>query len=592
MENSETKSNNEKRVIYLEEHRRYIQNSLELALTLGDFQNEINNYYLPEKIFKETEIRINSLIEFEARAFYFVDQKDSDLILELCEPPGIKDYLEDEIDFIIDKGFMAWAMRERRGITVLSSNKKRQIFLHVVSTYSRIRGVFVGLFKENSEKVPDVSLQMLSLILRNAANAIESIEYYNLIRNQKHLLEIEIEQKTKKIQQYERQLLQAQKMEAVATLAGGVAHDLNNVLSGIVSYPDLLLMDLPDDSPMRQPIEIIQDSGKKAAAIVQDLLTLARRGVSVSEIVNLNNIVDEYLVSPELQKLKAYHPLFEVVTYLDASLLNIMGSPVHLSKTVMNIVSNAAEAMPDGGSVIIKTENKYIAAPVAGYDEVEKGDYVVLTVSDSGIGIDQHEINRIFEPFFTKKVMGRSGTGLGMAVVWGTVKDHKGYISVESSQGKGTTFKLFFPATHEKNIGKGKKNHVKEYRGNGERILVVDDVKEQREIASRILFQLNYKVETVSSGEEAVEYVDSKSVDLVILDMIMAPGIDGLETYRRILDNSPGQKAIITSGFSETEKVKEAQRLGAGEYIKKPYSIEEIGLAVKNELSGRKHGAA
>jgi PAS domain S-box-containing protein len=382
----------------------------------------------------------------------------------------------------------------------------------------------------------------------------------------------------------EEQLQQAQKMKAVGTLAGGVAHDLNNILSGVVSYPDLILMDLPEDSPLREPISTIQDSGKKAAAIVQDLLTLARRGVSVSEIVNLNDVISEYLISPELEKLKSFHPQVKLETFLDPALLNLKGSPVHLSKTLMNLVSNASEAMTDGGTVIIKTENKYVDEPISGYDEVEEGDYVVLTVSDTGVGIAKDEIGRIFEPFYTKKVMGRSGTGLGMAVVWGTVKDHNGYIHVESSQGEGTRFKLYFPVTRKKKTKDHYPLSLNDYRGKGESILVVDDIKEQREIASNILMQLGYSVDTVSSGEEAVEFMKTHTADILVLDMIMPPGIDGLEAYKQILAENPGQKAIIASGFSETDRVRKAQDLGAGKYIKKPYTIEKIGLAVRAEL--------
>ena len=155
-------------------------------------------------------------------------------------------------------------------------------------------------------------------------------------------------------------LSRSKKMEALGTLAGGVAHDLNNVLSGIVSYPDLMLLDLPDDSPLRRPIEVIRESGKKAAAIVQDLLTLARRGVQAEEIVNLNDLIGEYLISLEYQRLKSFHPLIEVETRLEPELLNIVGSSVHLSKTLMNLISNAAEAMPHGGKIIIATENRYL----------------------------------------------------------------------------------------------------------------------------------------------------------------------------------------------------------------------------------------
>jgi len=180
--------------------------------------------------------------------------------------------------------------------------------------------------------------------------------------------------------------------------------------------------------------------------------------------------------------------------------------------------------------------------------------------------------------------MGRSGTGLGMAVVWGTVKDHKGYIDVQSTEGKGTTFALYFPVSREELAKDKSPVSIEDYMGKGESVLVVDDVEEQREIASRILKKLGYSVTSVSSGEEAVDYLKNNSADLLVLDMIMDPGIDGLETYKRILELHPGQKAIIVSGFSETERVKEAQRLGAGAYVKKPFLLEKIGIAVRDEL--------
>jgi PAS domain S-box-containing protein len=381
----------------------------------------------------------------------------------------------------------------------------------------------------------------------------------------------------------EAQLQRAQKMEAIGTLAGGVAHDLNNILSGIVSYPELLLMDIPQDSPLRKPILTIQKSGERAAMIVQDLLTLARRGVAATEVVNLNHVISEYLQSPEYEKLQSLFPQVQVETRLDADVLNILGSPVHLEKTVMNLVSNAVEAMPDGGKVLISTENRYVDRPISNYDEVNEGDYVSLTVSDTGVGISKGDLERIFEPFYTKKVMGRSGTGLGMAVVWGTLKDHKGYIDVQSSKGKGTTFVLSFPITRKNLARKEALVSIENYMGN-EKILIVDDIEEQRDIASGMLKKLGYSVTSVSSGQEAIEYMKESSADLLVLDMIMDPGIDGLETYKRILEFHPGQKAIIASGFSETERVKETQRLGAGGYLKKPYLLEKMGSAVRTEL--------
>ena len=382
----------------------------------------------------------------------------------------------------------------------------------------------------------------------------------------------------------EARLQRAQKMEAIGTLAGGVAHDLNNILSGIVSYPELLLMDIPLDSPQRKPILTIQKAGERAAAIVQDLLTLARRGVVTTKVVNLNSIISEYLKSPEYENLKISHPNVHVKTDFETNLLNMLGSPVHLSKTVMNLVSNALEAIPDTGEIIISTKNRYVDKSINGYDEVKEGDYITLNVSDNGIGIPPHDLERIFEPFYTKKVMGKSGTGLGTAVVWGTVKDHKGYIDVKSTEGQGTVFTLYFPVIRQELPIDESILSLKDIMGKGESILIVDDVKDQREIASELLLKLGYSVVSVSSGKEAIDYIKNNSADLVVLDMIMEPGIDGLDTYKKILEINPNQKAIITSGYSETERVKEAQRLGATSYVKKPYLLEKIGKVVKAEL--------
>ncbi len=380
------------------------------------------------------------------------------------------------------------------------------------------------------------------------------------------------------------QLQRAQKMEAIGMLAGGVAHDLNNILGGIVSYPELLLLQLPEDSPLRKSILTIQKSGEKAAAVVQDLLTLARRGVVATEALNLNDVVSEYLKSPEYRSLQSYHPDVYLETRLDEEILNILGSPVHLFKTVMNLISNAAEAMPGGGKITLSTENRYIDRPIRNYDDVKAGDYVVLSIADTGTGISPDDMGNIFEPFHTSKKMGKSGTGLGMAVVWGTVKDHYGYIDVQSAVGEGTLFSLYFPVTRKKTSEDKSLSSIEPYRGNGESILIVDDVEEQRQIASEMLKELGYSVESVSSGEDAVEYLNVKEVDLLLLDIIMAPGMDGLETYRKILERRPGQKAVIVSGFSETDRVKEAQSLGAAAVIRKPFLMERLGITVQDEL--------
>ena len=394
----------------------------------------------------------------------------------------------------------------------------------------------------------------------------------------------ELKRQKQEQQRLAQQLQRVEKMEAVGALAGGVAHDLNNILSGIVSYPELLLLDMKEDSPFRKPLHVIQDSGKRAVAIVQDLLTLARRGAAVLEVSNINHLVENYLSSPEFQKLKVDYPEIEIHTDLAMTLQNVKGSKPHLMKTIMNLVTNGIESIQGTGRIRLDTGNTYLSGSFAEYEEVVEGEYVSLTVADTGEGISASDLEHIFEPFFTRKEMGRSGTGLGLAVVWNTVNDHGGYVQVASGE-EGTVFTLYFPVCREKGTDQALNKPIDSYLGNGEQLLLVDDVHYQREIGSKMLEKLGYKVAIAASGEEAVEYVRNNHVELLVLDMLMPPGIDGLETYRQILDSHPQMKAVLVSGYSETERVYEAQRLGGAVFVRKPYSLETIGDAVKRELS-------
>jgi CheY-like chemotaxis protein len=251
----------------------------------------------------------------------------------------------------------------------------------------------------------------------------------------------------------------------------------------------------------------------------------------------------------------------------------------------MNLVSNAAEAMPNGGRITIATENRYIDPHRKGFEEIPEGEYCVLTVSDNGKGISKEDIKKIFEPFYTKKKMGRSGTGLGMAVVWGTVQDHAGFIRIRSEVDRGAVIRLFFPATRDALTEQMPPLDMDQYRGHGETVLVVDDVPEQRAIARQMLETLGYRVTVTESGEAALAYLETNPCDLVVLDMIMDPGMDGLETFRRMVRKRPGQKAVIATGYSETDRVKEAQTIGAGLYLQKPYTFEQLGQTVRNVLT-------
>ncbi len=380
------------------------------------------------------------------------------------------------------------------------------------------------------------------------------------------------------------QLLQAQKMEVIGNLAAGIAHDLNNILSGLVSYPDLLLLEVPKDGPLYKKIAIIQKSGQKAATIVQDLLVLARRSVNTDTVCNINVIIEDYLNSPEFEHTISSYPQISIVKQLNENLRNIRGSEVQLSKAIMNMLINAAEAIPDSGEITITTGDTLLQKGLNGYETIPPGRYVSVSVADSGTGIHPEDLDKLFEPFFTKKRMGRSGTGLGMTIIWTTVKDHDGYIDIQSTQGEGTTLTLYFPATDQVIPPREKELILEDHTGT-ETLLVVDDIEEQIEIATNMLTRLGYHVLTASSGEKALEIIKNTEVDLVILDMIMPSGLDGLETYREMIRIRPGQKAIITSGFSESDRVRELQQLGAGKYLAKPYTLEQLCIAIRKALN-------
>lgn len=301
-----------------------------------------------------------------------------------------------------------------------------------------------------SDKDKSKTADSVSELARQLAEAKKEAEYFKFIAaasGTRHLREIvqlsrviaQREAALAALRKSKERLARAKRMESLGLMAGGIAHDLNNILSGIVSYPDLLLSDLPVDSPIRRPMEIIRESGYRAAEVVSDLLSIARGAGTSKMVSNLNVLLDHYLHSAEHRKLEQDRPEVQYQLVRDPDLLNVYCSPTHITKALMNLVYNATDSIEDSGTIIIATANCYLDEPLRNYEEIKSGEYALLTVSDNGSGISEGDLERIFEPFYTKKVMGRSGTGLGLAVVWNTVQDHDGYINVESS-GKGSRF--------------------------------------------------------------------------------------------------------------------------------------------------------
>ncbi|MFH0909341.1 MAG: ATP-binding protein [bacterium] len=382
-------------------------------------------------------------------------------------------------------------------------------------------------------------------------------------------------------------LARAARMESLGLLAGGVAHDLNNILGPLVGYPDLVLDRLPPESPLVADIKEMKESALRAAAIIQDLLAMARRGSYKLESMNLNSVVETYIGSASFVQQKSRNPQVAVNVHLDPDMMPMQGSAPHLGQVVMNLVTNAFEAITGPGTLTISTACEYIDLPKRGFDMITEGEYAVVRVLDSGVGIAPADLERIFEPFYTRKQMGRSGTGLGLAVVYGVVKDLKGYIDVQSTPGSGSVFSVYFPICRA--TVKPAESEIMRYRDD-KVILVVDDIKEQRELTEKILSHLGYCVITVPDGCAAVEFLAKSKADLVILDMILGDGVDGLDVYRNMLEVRSRQPCIIVSGYAETDRVRHAQSLGAGEYIRKPFSPERLARSVWDAMHLAKGG--
>jgi len=371
-------------------------------------------------------------------------------------------------------------------------------------------------------------------------------------------------------------------------LAGGVAHDLNNILSGIVSYPELLLQMLPPDSPLCSHVETMHDAGLRASAVVSDLLTVARGVADTRHVVDLNVLAENFLETTECQVLKGRHPQIQLSSSFYGGPLAVLCSEIHIQKSIINLMFNAFEAIDQGsGEVVLSTDWQNISEKEGEFLNCKAGSYAILSVTDTGPGISEEQKEHIFEPFYTKKIMGRSGTGLGLTVVWNTIVEHNGAIDIKTSD-EGTRFSFYLelaqvPAIEEESSVQS--DDLIARKDTGKRILIVDDEEQQREIGTQFIQFLKYTPVSVTSGEEAIEFLRHEKVDLLLLDMMMEPGINGRETYQQILEFLPNQKALIVSGYAENDEITKAMKLGVGAFVKKPYTLKQLAAAVQTELN-------
>jgi len=377
------------------------------------------------------------------------------------------------------------------------------------------------------------------------------------------------------------QLYQAQKLESIGRLAGGVAHDFNNMLSVILGFGDIVLSKLDPLDPLSEDVKEIVNAGKRSAALTRQLLAFSRKQTLQPEIVNINAVLKS--MEKMVRRIIGEDILLELSLF--ENLCQAMVDPGQIEQVVMNLAVNARDAMPHGGSLIIETANVEIDEAYAEtHKGAEPGKYVMLAVTDNGCGMDEQTLSQIFEPFFTTKEKGK-GTGLGLSTVYGIVKQSGGDVRVYSEPGKGTTFKIYFPQTSvKKEQDKPQADRIKS-GGCGEHILVVEDEDGLRRLINTLLSGMGYKVTVAANGVEALLLIDEKKLrpDLVITDVVM-PGLSGAMLAERLRMRLPGLKVLYMSGYADDIIAHHGILFPGAPFMKKPFTGMELSEKVRSVL--------
>ncbi len=424
------------------------------------------------------------------------------------------------------------------------------------------RGRFINKRKDNSFYESEATISPV----KNTAGEI--INYVSVQRDVTHEVQLE------------KQLRQAQKMEAIGTLAGGIAHDFNNLLLGIQGNISLSLLDLGAESPLFSSLKKIEQYVQNGVELTRQLLGFARGGKYEVRLTNLNRLLeDQNLLFSRANKAVVFKDEF------DTGLWNIEADQDQLEQVILNIYMNALQAMPEGGTLTVGTENFTIDEERFIPYRVKAGDYIKITVTDTGIGMDGKTQKRIFDPFFTTREMGR-GTGLGLASVYGIIKNHEGFIDVSSQKDQGTRFEIYLPASRKPAPAQQLK--VEEFSPGHETILLVDDEEMIIDVGQRMLEKLGYETLVAMDGVEAIKSYKTrgKEISLVILDMVM-PKISGGETFDRLKQINPDIKVILCSGYSIDGQATEILKRGCNAFIQKPFNLKTLSQHIRAVLNNK-----
>jgi two-component system cell cycle sensor histidine kinase/response regulator CckA len=538
----------------LEMEKRVEERTKELSKANDQLKQEIEERKQTEKALRESEEKYRSLVELANDGIAIIQ----DNLLKYVNP-SLAQMAGYTVDEVIDTPFADYIYPDELS-QVLDYHKRRMAGEKVPSTYA------TGLRHKNGGKIDvEFNAEIITYQEKPAAfSIVRDMTERKLAEEEKKKLEI--------------QFHKAQKVEAIGTLAGGIAHDFNNLLMGIQGNTSLMLYRIDSSHPNYEALKNTEQLVKSGAKLTAQLLGYARQGKYKVKPISLNQVVTE-----TADTFGRARKDITIHRHLLEDLFAIEADQGQMEQVLLNLFVNAADSMPVGGDLILKTMNATHKDMNGRLYKPKPGNYVQLTVTDTGTGMDKKTQKRIFDPFFTTKAMGR-GTGLGLASVYGIVKGHGGYIDVESQKGHGTTFSVFLPASSRK-IHKSLEPSNQPVNGNGT-ILLVDDEEMVLGVGVKMLENLGYTVLEAKGGREAVEvYNENKNeVDMVILDMIM-PEMGGGEAYDRMKEINSDVKVLLSSGYSLDGQASEILRRGCDAFIQKPFTVKELSGRISEILA-------
>ncbi len=586
------------RIEYLEENRRYVHEALEKALSVGDFQEDLKKHGSSDQILLQAQQRINQLISFEASALFLVNDDTSDFEMTVCEPSESRNFIQKESDTLIDNGFFGWALRERRGVLIESENHSRQFLLHVVSTHSQMKGMFIGILDGQSQSVPESSRYLLSIILLNTANALESLEFHRLMQEQNILLETKVEERTKELEknirglqeevskrkQIEEELKKSKETAEAASTSKGeflanMSHEIRTPLNGIIGMLEMAMdSDLNDD--LRGILNTVNTEAESLLEIINGILDFSKIEAGKLELeeipFNLSYLLEDLSKGFAFQ---AEQKGIEFIASMAPDLPHrLIGDPVRLRQILVNLAGNALK-FTHKGSITVHAE--FLEA---------SGERLKIRflVKDTGIGIpkDQHE--HIFGEFTqadgsTTRVYG--GTGLGTSISRQLAIMMGGTIGLNSEEGKGSTF--WFTSLFQKQSAQEILDIEQNVDLNGLKVLVAEDNLTSRLLIDNYLRSWGCSYVEADNGKEALSILEDtvstkQYFDLILTDLLM-PEMDGFELIGQIkkIETLKEIPIIILTAFGAKGHGKMCRDMGVEGYLTKPIEYEDLQKAIK-----------